>query len=311
MWPSHVAQLLFSGLGGTFASGGASPSPGFASGLPGLPSIDSGTSSLADMRRQHRAAADRVATLRAERADRERRRAELRSDGNRQMNSLAALRASAQENRRRMAAFARAAGSTTATTRPQHSTSLRSATASLPHRSPFDIDTSGSLTGRSFYQRNDRPPSAASSHNLFTNPTHSHSRRSDVSGARSDPTISRLTGEEEEEELLSTLSPSSYMRRLHRELEGGSSARYTFNTMRPQRRRGRHPTVDVPPPPFASAPPTSSFTNVMDAERRRRNARLSARARATGRPREPPTILEIDDSEDDDDVVEVIDVETT
>ena len=294
-----------------FASGGASPSPGFASGLP---SIDSGTSSLADMRRQHRAAADRVATLRAERADRERRsRAELRSDGNRQMNSLAALRASAQENRRRMAAFARAAGSTTATTRPQHSTSLRSATASLPHRSPFDIDTSGSLTGRNFYQRNDRPPSAASSHNLFTNPTHSHSRRSAtntyVSGARSDPTISRLTGEEEEEELLSTLSPSSYMRRLHRELEGGSSARYTFNTMRPQRRRGRHPTVDVPPPPFASAPPTSSFTNIMDANRRRRNARLSARARATGRPREP-TILEIDDSEDDD-VVEIIDVETT
>lgn len=132
------------------------------------------------------------------------------------------------------------------------------------------------------------------------------------------------TAEEEEEQLLSTLSPSSYIRRLHRELERGDSTprqdrsgQYQFNTSsqppsstsgRAARRNGSS---------WRHSDPSLLASQVNGGERNRRKrendsrrvdnlASRNADASAVGRSAE--TALEIDES-DDDDVVEVIDVD--
>ena len=124
---------------------------------------------------------------------------------------------------------------------------------------------------------------------------------------------------EEEEDLLSTLSPSSYIRRLHRELEGGSrnssrasAGQYQFNTSSSthqqaraaaRRTTQRAPGVMHPSDPFgmfSSAP--SAFGGGSRASRNR----AATASRPAGRTVE--TALEID-SDSDDDVVEIIDVE--
>lgn len=153
-----------------------------------------------------------------------------------------------------------------------------------------------------------------------------------------------LSGEEEEE-LLSTLSPSSYIQRLHRELEGSgsntprqpSAGQYQFNMGRaapsaPSRRNNRTTVASMPVAAAPSvalsnsvdpfqlfSPPTDSHFNsnhhgaaaVARSHQRMRNNNSASRGNAGARPApNMEDVLEIGSSDDDsDDVREVIDVD--
>lgn len=144
-----------------------------------------------------------------------------------------------------------------------------------------------------------------------------------------------FTGEEEEE-LLSTLSPSSYIRRLQRELEGGngsvqrqdrsSTGQYQFNTFSSaasgraaQRNANRTVAPNAAPSPsdtpfgmFSAAPsPTVALPYRGQSRNQTRNEWNGHAIRSNGTAeRSLETVLEIEsDDDDDDDVVEVIDVE--
>lgn len=98
-----------------------------------------------------------------------------------------------------------------------------------------------------------------------------------------------MTRGEEEEDILSALSPASYLRRLHREMDGDGE-RY--------RRYEVAAASSVNPPVFGALRGNDSS-----------NVDGSGRCVRAGTSAE--TALEIDDSDSDDDVVEVVAVEAT
>ena len=347
-WPTHIAQLLFSGLGGAPSSlnGGSLNAP-----RRNMPSSSRHPSSreaaLANARRQHEAAASRVASLRADIAARRQERAERLAERTARMQdweeSRRARTAAREARMARMASLdrqladlsaARASlvgrgGSTTSSAsaipaRSQASRVNRGGVSSNPpyHRSPFDIDTTSPWlsSSASSAMRQSQEGRTSSRHSF---PPESSRRRRATSttaasvagGRRDDSTLLLQPGEEEEEErLLSTLSPSSYMRRLHREMNGGSSAQYAFNTTRPPRwRRNIHQqsAAGAPPPPPSSAS-SSSFRERMERIQRIRSSmreRTTTRARAEARAALGPPVQEaIEIDSDDDDDDDVVEV---
>ncbi|KAL3798790.1 hypothetical protein ACHAW5_009696 [Stephanodiscus triporus] len=124
------------------------------------------------------------------------------------------------------------------------------------------------------------------------------------------------------------MSPSSYIRRLHRELEGGAGSRHRGYSSTGQYRFGAdgyvHRSAPLPPPAGApGADPFDPFFGMFPPAPSPFNGDAGGVRRARGnRGRGPSlavrddagltmeTALEIDESDDDDDdVVEVIDVE--
>ena len=338
-WPTHIAQLLFSGLGGapppSLASGSFNPSRRNMPSSSRHPS--SRVAALASARRQHEAAASRVASLRADIAARRQERAERLAERTARMQEWEeSRRARAAAREARMASFdrrladlsaARASlvnrgGSGTSSSasaipaRSQASRVNRGGVLNPPyHRSPFAIDTSSPWLSSSASSAMGRSQESRTSSRHSFPPESSRRRRttsttaaSGAGGRRDDSTLLLQPGEEEEEErLLSTLSPGSYRRRLHREMNRGSSAQYAFNTTRPPRwRRNIHQqsAAGAPPPPPSSASSSSSSFR----ERMERIQRIRAGARAALGPPVQEAI-EIDSDDDDDDVVEVIAVE--
>jgi len=250
-WPTHIAQLLFSGLGGaappSLAGGSFNPS------RRNMPSSsrppNSRVAALASARRQHEAAASRVASLRADIAARRQERAERLAERTGRMQEWEeSRRARTAAREARMASLdrqladlsaARASlvgrGSSNTTSsvsaipaRSQASRINRGGVSSNPpyHRSPFDIDTSSPWlsSSASSAMRQSQEGRTSSRHSF---PPESSRRRRTSSttaaslagGRRDDSTLLLQPGEEEEEErLLSTLSPGSYMRHLHRKV---------------------------------------------------------------------------------------------
>eukprot|EP00581_Thalassiosira_minuscula_P008793 CAMPEP_0183702422 /NCGR_PEP_ID=MMETSP0737-20130205/525_1 /TAXON_ID=385413 /ORGANISM="Thalassiosira miniscula, Strain CCMP1093" /LENGTH=1055 /DNA_ID=CAMNT_0025929021 /DNA_START=182 /DNA_END=3349 /DNA_ORIENTATION=- len=186
---------------------------------------------------------------------------------------------------------------------------------------------------------------STSSFQTFSNPSSGGGRMDPLVNAQTNPSF--LSGEEEEE-LLSTLSPSSYIRRLHRELEGSSGSvaapsrerspagQYQFNAFpnfsgRAAARRnnrnlaasdntfGAYAASAAPAPSSRALPLHGARSQRQHNELSGHGARSGAsqssarnnsvaHGNAAGRTVE--TALEIDsDDDDDDDVVEVIDVE--
>jgi len=352
-WPTHIAQLLFSGLGGSPPSlnGGSFNAP-----RRNMPSSSRPPSrrvaDLANARRQHEAAASRVASLRADIAARRQERAERLAERTARMQDWEeSRRARTAAREARMASLdrqladlsaaraslnGRGVSSTTSSAsaipaRSQASRVNRGGVSSNPpyHRSPFDVDTSSPWLSSSVSSAMRQSQEGRTSSRHSFPPESSRRRRATSSttaaavagGRRDDSTLLLQPGEEEEEErLLSTLSPGSYMRRLHREMNGGSSAQYAFNTTRPPRwRRNIHQqsAAGAPPAPPSTAS-SSSFRERMERIQRIRSSmreRTTTRARAEARAALGPPVqetIEIDsDDDDDDDVVEVIAVDLT
>ena len=206
-------------------------------------------------------------------------------------------------------------------------TTTTTSTTSTPHN-PFSVEASPWSASASVSVTLGPQGFAGRSSSTATTPTQNFSNPSsnrallNTAITRDSPFISGV--EEEEEQLLSTLSPSSYIRRLHRELERGDSTprqdrsgQYQFNTSsqppsstsgRAARRNGSS---------WRHSDPSLLASQVNGGERNRRKrendsrrvdnlASRNADASAVGRSVE--TALEIDES-DDDDVVEVIDVD--
>ena len=350
-WPTHIAQLLFSGLGGAPSSlaGGSFNAP-----RRNMPSSSRHPSSraaaLANARRQHEAAASRVASLRADIASRRQERAERLAERTARMQDWEeSRRARTAAREARMASLdrqladlsaaraslvGRGVSSTTSSasaipSRSQASRVNRAGTTSNPlyHRSPFAIDTSSPwLSSSASSAMRQSQEGRTSSRHSFP-PESSRRRRATsttvaaaASALAADSTLLLQPGEEEEEErLLSTLSPGSYTRRLTRQMNGGSSAQYAFNTTRPPRwRRNIHQqsAAGAPPPHPSTASSSSSFRERMEriqrirSSMRERNTRVRAEARAALDPPVQEAIeIDSDDDDDDDDVVEVIAVE--
>mmetsp|Transcript_35736 Transcript_35736/g.64355 ORF Transcript_35736/g.64355 Transcript_35736/m.64355 type:complete len:1166 (-) Transcript_35736:116-3613(-) len=120
--------------------------------------------------------------------------------------------------RRRTATERRMATSTAAANNPHNPFS------SVETNSPWSASASVSVTlgphgfaGR----RSSSSSTSTTSFQTFPNPTSANGRM--ASSSTNTQTSSPFLSGEEEEELLSTLSPSSYIQRLHRELEGSSA----------------------------------------------------------------------------------------
>ena len=347
-WPTHIAQLLFSGLGA-----GSLLSPPFGAMPSTLPSTSRG-SALEEATRQHRAAAERVAALRANiraRQERDNARAAGRTVPFSTARESAFEGRLLRESRGSSWAAARAAtasnpasrdterlvdrlrsgrsSSTTSTDRPPPFSSQwhrpphvrpESTTRTTPnppyHRNPFALETSTPWS-RNISARASLAESLGGRRTSSSgyNPTRTNrgitAIDSTTAGAGGS---SFLAGEEDEEEVL-RLSPSSYVRRLHRDLEEGrSSTHYTFNTSRPpQGQRNSHRTAGIRPLPLASAAamapsPSDNPSSIFSSAPSRGRSIASRRA---NRAREAAIEINSDDDDDDDDdqVVEVIDVD--
>lgn len=200
-----------------------------------------------------------------------------------------------------------------------HLIPMRSASAHHPYSmetSPWSASASVSVTLGSQGFGGRSSSTSTTSFRSFPN----GSRMSDSTTGGDSPF---LTGEEEEE-LLSTLSPSSYIRRLHRELEGNTPrqdrlGQYQFNTMHPSSSSGRaarrssnqagvmHPAAASPSDNHFSMFSAPQYNGVRNHRNHEHNGlRSTAATSAAGRSVE--TALDVTES-DDDDVVEVIDVE--
>ena len=306
-WPTHIAQLLFTGLGASTFGGGL----GSGIGRPPRPSGMSGAAAAASAAAARRQVPNRF---------------RYQPPGSRPASSAAAQPLSSLLRQRQQnyttnpfssSARSSSLGANPFALPPPPQRAAAPVSSPMPfsvEASPWSASASVSVTlGSQGFAGRSSSASTTSYQSSFPNPPRATSR-----AATATARDLGLTSEEEED-LLSTLSPSSYIRRLHRELEGGSrnssrasAGQYQFNTSsstHQQARAAARRTTQRTPGVMHPSDPSGMFSSAPSAfgggSRASRN-RAATASRPAGRTVE--TALEID-SDSDDDVVEIIDVE--
>jgi hypothetical protein len=185
---------------------------------------------------------------------------------------------------------------------PFHHTTTRTTTTTTLESSPWGTTRSSSLVT---YQPITSAPLYPASNIAATT---SAAVTASSSSILQNPFDSILNHQEEEEAILSTTSPNSYLQRLQREMERDTE-RYQFSASAPTNvtnSSSRTSFVDLSNGPALDSLPEDRSASADGLNEGSYN-NWSSNSNEAGRSAE--TALEIDDSSDDDDVVEVVAVE--
>jgi len=361
-WPTHIAQLLFSGLGANTMRG---RERGRATGRPfgvaaasatGPPAASAASDSFPSYRersgmapppvrpstRYNRSTAGAVSSAAAEssRARTNSSRPQAHPAMGSVLNRVSVSRHDSYEIGG-VAASSAFGAPRYSSSRPHHSSSTASATHAPIDRTPWSAHASISVTygPDGFVRRTSSPASRLSGFGGHGRPGTAAVASASATGNSSGGTVSFNT--DEEEDLLSSLSPSSYIRRIHRQMDRNNratlnnsySGQHHFSTVSSSDSSARFSERNASTTSSAASTTaairgfTSSHRDPLDQyflhsslpnyfptpiaphverENRRAAALRTSAVNAAGRTAE--TALEIDDDSDDDDVVEVLEI---